>query len=256
MRQLTAAAAIAAIGMLVAACGGNNQSSPSSSTTTTTTTTTTRPPVAQAALANLLLSMAEIDTALGLTGTASKEKIDKLEDDNVKQKWPAGWQFPAECLDTLNAGEAPVYASSGYTAVSGDDDSVALPAGSNDPDPEVTQVVVLFPSAKEANAFFTASSQRWPACANREFTSPGDPTMDNVAIDFKVGAVSNANGILIATINGSMVKPGTPSLDMGTCQRALTVRNNVAIDVSGCRKDPGDLGVNVLNQIAGKVDKQ
>ena len=80
--------------------------------------------------------------------------------------------------------------------------------------------------------------------------------MENIAIDFKVGAVSNANGILIATINGNMVKPGAPSLDMGTCQRALTIRNNVVIDVSGCRKDPGDLGVNVLNQIAGKVDKQ
>ncbi len=41
-----------------------------------------------------------------------------------------------------------------------------------------------------------------------------------------------------------------------SCQRALTVRNNVVIDTEACRKDPGDAGINVANQIAGKVDKQ
>src|ERR1700675_894931 len=69
MRQMTAAAALTAIGLLVAACGGNDQSSPASSTKTTTTTPTptpTQPPVAQAALPNLLLSPAEVDSALGM----------------------------------------------------------------------------------------------------------------------------------------------------------------------------------------------
>jgi hypothetical protein len=41
-----------------------------------------------------------------------------------------------------------------------------------------------------------------------------------------------------------------------SCQRALTVRRNVVIDVDVCRKDVGDLGINIANQIAGKVDKQ
>jgi hypothetical protein len=40
------------------------------------------------------------------------------------------------------------------------------------------------------------------------------------------------------------------------CQRALTVRNNVVIDVDACSKDPGDLAVTIANQIGGKVDKQ
>jgi hypothetical protein len=52
-----------------------------------------------------------------------------------------------------------------------------------------------------------------------------------------------------------MSNNGAPVLSMG-CQRALTVRNNVAIDVSGCRKDPGDLGLKAAGQIAAKVDKQ
>jgi hypothetical protein len=249
MRQLSTTVAFAAIGVLVAACGGSNQSSPASSTTTTST----RPPVAQAALAGLLLTPAEVDSVLGLTGTKSKEKVDKLQDDNAKQPWPAGWKFPDDCLYALNPGEAPVYAGSGYTAVSGDDDIASLPPAADPPDPEVTQVVVLFPSPNEANAFFTTSSQRWPACNDRQFTTPGGP--DSPEMAWKVGTTSNANGTLSTTLSVNMSNNGATVLSMG-CQRALTVRNNVAIDVSGCRKDPGDLGLKAAGQIAAKVDKQ
>ena len=41
-----------------------------------------------------------------------------------------------------------------------------------------------------------------------------------------------------------------------SCQRALTVRNNVVIDTAAYRKDPGNVAVDVANQIAGNVDKQ
>jgi PknH-like extracellular domain len=257
MRQLTAAAAITAIGLLVAACGGNDQSSPASSTKTTTTTPTptptptpTQPPVAQAALPNLLLSPAEVDSALGMTGSTSQKKSDKLSDESVNQQWPQGWKFPTECVYAMNPGQTPMYANSGYIAVSGDDTSAAVP-GSNDPNPEVTQFVVSFPSAKEANAFFTTSSQRWPACASRQFTAPGDADTPEVA--FTVGQVSNANSILTTTVTANMTTKDGKSMTIA-CQRALTIRNNIAIDVSGCRKDPGDLAVKVANQIAGKAD--
>jgi hypothetical protein len=89
MRQLTTAVAAAAIGVLVAACGDSNQGGSGS----TTTTTSTRPPVAQAALAGLLLTPAEVDGLLGLTGTKSKEKVDKLLDDTVKP-WSGGVEIP------------------------------------------------------------------------------------------------------------------------------------------------------------------
>jgi hypothetical protein len=250
MRQLTTAVAVAAIGMLVAACGDNKDSGPASSSTTTTTSS--RPPVAQAALAGFLLTPAEIDGALGVTGTSSKEKTDKLVDDNAKQQWPQGWKFPAECFYALNPAEASVYDGSGNTAVSGDDDVASLPPGSNDPDPEVTQAVVLFPSPKEASAFFITSSQRWPACADHQFTTPGDA--DNPQMDWKVGAPSTANAILSTTLNVTLTK-GDKTMKVA-CQRALTQRNNVVIDVSVCRTDAGDLGVKVANQIGDKVDKQ
>jgi hypothetical protein len=253
MRHLTAAVAVAAIGLLVAGCDSDKSSPASSSTTTTTTTTTSsRPPVAQPALASFLLSAAELDGLLGSTGMQSQEKFDKPQDDNGKQHWPQGWTWPAECLYALGPAEGPVVADSKFTAISGDDELTPLPQGSTDVNPEVTQTVILFPSANEANDFFNTSSQRWPACANRQFTTPGDA--DTPELNWKVGSSSTADGILSTTLSMSGTKDGVTH-NMG-CQRALTIRNNVAIDVAGCRNDAGDLGVKVVNQIAAKVDKQ
>jgi hypothetical protein len=110
-----------------------------------------------------------------------------------------------------------------------------------------------FPSATEANAFFTASSKAWAACADRQFTVPPERA-DDPEQRFETKALTNANGVLSLSLTGTTIGPGI-NITM-TCQRALTVRNNVAIDVSTCGKDPGDTGVTVAKQIGGKVDKQ
>jgi hypothetical protein len=143
-----------------------------------------------------------------------------------------------------------MYANSGFTSATGETITAPLPPGSDDPDPEVNQFVVSFPSAKEASAFFTTSAQQWSACANRQFTAPGDADAPDIA--FTVGQVTNANSTLSSAITANMSKNGK-SLTTA-CQRALTTRDNVVIDTSGCRKDPGDLAVKVATQIAGKVD--
>lgn len=110
----------------------------------------------------------------------------------------------------------------------------------------VAQSVVLFPSAHDAAAFFTASAQHWPACSNRRFnvTFPGDP--DEV---WTVGPVSNTNGTLSATLTGILARNGAS----GTCERALTVANNVAIDIDACGANPSGAAVNIADQIAVKV---
>ena len=152
MRHLKAAVAVAAIGLLVAGCD-SNKSGPASSTTTTTTTTTTtssKPPVAQAALGSFLLNPDELNGVMSSTGMASQEKFDKPQDDNAKQHWPQGWTWPAECLYALGPAEGPVITDGKYTAISGDDSVAPLPSGSTDINPEVTQAVLLFPSADDA----------------------------------------------------------------------------------------------------------
>ena len=254
MRHLTATVAVAAIGLFVAGCGSDNKSTPASSSTTTTTTTTTssKPPVAQAALGSFLLNPDELNGVMSSTGMASQEKFDKPQDDNAKQHWPQGWTWPAECLYALGPAEGPVITDAKYTAISGDDSVAPLPPGATDINPEVTQAVLLFPSADDAKAFFTTSSQRWPACADHQFTTPGDA--DTPELAWKVGPVSTADSTLTATLSMTGTKNGVTHTM--SCQRALTVRNNVAIDVSACRNDAADLGVKVVKLIGAKVDKQ
>lgn len=246
MRRFTAAIVVAASAAVVAACGGGNHGEPSSSTTTTTST---KPPIAQPALAGLLLTPAEIDTLFGVTGTKSKVTVDKLQDDVAKQATgPGAVKLPDECDYILGPAEAPVYANSGNTAVSGDDDTTSL---GDDQDVEVGQALVLFPSAKEASDFFNASAQRWPACASRQIDQPA--TADGPESSWKVGPFANSNGTLSVTPSVSI---GGPTPMTISAQRALTVRNNVIVDVVAVRKDPADFAVKVANQIADKVAKQ
>ncbi|HTR32476.1 MAG TPA: sensor domain-containing protein [Gaiellaceae bacterium] len=251
MRQLTAAVAVAAISTLVAGCGnsddkGSGSSSPSASATTTAAAS--KSPVAQAALGNLLLTPAEVDTLLGVTGSKSKEKINKLQDDIPKPQ--PGWKFPDECVYGLGPVETPVYNGSGFTAVVGDDDVTAM---GNDQDIEIAQAVVLFPSAKEASDLFTTSSQRWPACGDRQFTAPA--SADSPEITWKFGPFANANGILTTTASSSVAgNNGGPPMTV-TVGRALTVRNNVVIDILLMRKDLADFPAKVAGQIGDKVDK-
>ena len=211
MRRLIAGVAVAAVAVSIAACGGSKGSGPASSTTAprprTSSSSSSKPPIAQAALSNLLLTPAEVDGLLGVTGSASKEKIDKLQDDSTNTPGPPGWKFPDECVYAKGPAAAPVYAGSGNTAVSGDMDTTSL---NNDQDLMLGQVVVLFPSAKEANDFFRTSAQRWPACADRQIAEPASP--DGTQTTYKIGPFSNANGILSVTqtTTMSMTWPAQP----------------------------------------------
>jgi len=59
-----------------------------------------------AALANLLLTPAEIDGVLGLTGTMSAGTADKLYGDDLLSL-PGGVEWPDECVFAAGAGQAP-----------------------------------------------------------------------------------------------------------------------------------------------------
>jgi hypothetical protein len=249
MRQLRVALVIAATGIAVAACGGGNGGGSSSSSTTSNKP---KPPLAQSVLAGLLVSPADVDAAMGVTGAKATEIADTLTEDKTGSMFRAGYKFPTECLFATGAGIAPVYAGSGNTAVHRERDVVPAPAESDDPGPQANQVVVLFPSPAEANAYFTASARSWPACANRQDTVPGDA--DNPEIHWSVGQISNANGMLSTTVAVTVTRNGIAA--SANCQRALTARNNVVIDIEACKRDPSSAAVTIANQIAGKVDKQ
>jgi hypothetical protein len=227
MRLLTAALAVAAICIVVVGCGsGGNQANKTSATTTTTTPTA--PPLKEPALDAFLLTPEQVNAAMGATDMAITKSHATMSDDSATME-------PKECLAIDGAVQAPVYAGSGYSA----ERDQTLQEGDNFAH-YVAQAVVLFPTANQAGAFFTASSQQWANCHQYTHTQSGS--------EWTVGPISNADGILstIATQQNANA-PGWG------CGRALALRNNVIVDVNTCSANPADSAVNIANQIAAKI---
>jgi serine/threonine kinase PknH len=214
MRQLTVVLALASACIFVASC---SRGAP--------------PPVATGVLDRLLLSPAEINTAIGTTGIQVIETSAVMSDNsaNIPDK---------DCRFNLPT-QASVYDGSGWIAT--------RPQYLSDSSHVVQQAVVSFPSANDAARFFSASAQRWEACSMRQFhfIAPGQP--DKV---WTVGPIAITNGTLSTT--DTQVGAGGFA-----CQRALAVSNNVAIDVAVCAVNPAhDSVFNIVDQIAAKVAKQ
>ena len=176
----------------------------------------------------LLLSPDQVNIAMGATEMTVTKTHTSMSDDSATMA-------PKECLAVDGSAQAQVYAGSGYTA----ERDQTLQEGDNFAH-YVEQAVVLFPSAKQAGAFFTASAQQWPAC--RQYTHTQTNSL------WAVGPISNTNGTLSTTATQLNAKaPGWG------CGRALAIRNNVIIDVNTCSANPTDSAVNIANQIAAKV---
>jgi hypothetical protein len=230
------ALALAGICVLAAGCSAH-----SSHATPTTATSTTAAPVAAAALDGLLLSAAEINAAMGtgaqLSVTGDTKQMDDLS--NIVSR--------PECLPIFSPAEATGYANSGWTALHGQDLSDPRHKHS------AVQSVVLFPSARQAAAFFTASSQSWQACSNDSFAH----TMSGGREFWDVGPISNTNGVLSTVARITIEIYDHPQEgDGSTGQRALTVRNNVAIEVFTYNSTANDPAVSIAAQIAAKVPGQ
>ena len=220
--------------MLVAGCGAHSgRATPAGPTTPATVA-----PVAATALDGLLLSAAEINTAVGaqLSVTGDTKHMDDLS--NLVSR--------PECLPIFSPAEATAYAGSGWTALRIQDLS---DAGHNH---SAVQSVVLFPSAQQAAAFFAASSQRWQACSNDSFAH----TMSGGREFWEVGSISNSNGILSAVARIGFEIYDHPALQEGdgaSGQRALTARNNVVIDVFAYNSTGNNAAVGIAERIAAKV---
>jgi serine/threonine-protein kinase len=227
MRRLAVALAFASIWILIAACSSPNQKTPAP----TAASPADSPPVAVADLEGLLLSPADINNAMGTTGMTVTGAINEMWDNSAEVA-------DSECRFADGPAEAAVYDGSGWTAVRG--------GAVQQPDHFthfVGLAVVSFPSADDATAFFTASSERWPACSNRQYTFRQAAKSDVV---WTVGPVTKTNGTLITAKTQEGIKNWS-------CERALSARNNVAIDVNACSESPSGSAVNIVQQIAARV---
>ncbi|MHA7650232.1 sensor domain-containing protein [Mycobacterium sp. ML4] len=195
-------------------------------------------PIPVSALDGLMLDASQINTALG--ATSMKVWF------NAKGMWD--WSKNVDdknCLAVDGAAQDKVYAGTGWTSMRGQrlDDSID---DSKKRKHYAIQAVVAFPNAKDASNFYNSSIQSWKACSNRRFNdvSPNQP--DTI---WTVGDVTVDNGMLTS----SQAQEGG---DGWTCQRALTVRNNLAIDIVTCGYDQtGPSATSIASQIASKVAK-
>jgi hypothetical protein len=233
--QQRIAVALAGTCVLVAGCNAtSNHAGPG------TTTSTTAPPVARAALDGLLLSAAEINTAMGATRLSVADDTKQMDDVSALVARP-------ECLQIYSPAEANAYANSGWIAVHRQ--FLSDPSDAH----AAEQTVVLFPSAQQAAAFFTVSAQRWQACSNGSFAH----AMTGGREVWDVGPTSNANGVLSTAARIRLEIYDHPTTQEGggkTAQRVMTTRNNVVIDVLTDSPTPSDpAAVNIATQIATKV---
>ncbi|MCV7409225.1 hypothetical protein AWC05_00795 [Mycobacterium florentinum] len=191
-----------------------------------TASTPELPPLPPNALNGLLLGIDAINAAMDSTGMSAVGTMTTMPDFSSRVPDRA-------CLALAYAVQAEVYAGSGWSAMRAE---VAQKPQQN----AVNQAVVLFPSAQGASSFFTASIKSWMTCSGRQFVI----AMNGNSQMHTVGPVTNNDGTLSATV--------TPAGVLQSCERALTVAANVAIDVATCAGPPGS-AVSIAHQISAKV---
>jgi eukaryotic-like serine/threonine-protein kinase len=107
----------------------------------------------------------------------------------------------------------------------------------------VQQAVVAFPTADAAQKVLAEQHQKWSACAGRNFTL----TLPNESPHrWAFSPLTTPDGALVLTTSREgKIYAG--------CQRALTARNNVIVDVGACSFSLDKKGVDLLKAIVAKI---
>lgn len=189
-------------------------------------------PLGPERLSGLLLSPADINGVMVSSSMQPGKPITATDSSAVTVSAP-------DCQGALYTTQDPVYAGSGYSAVSG---LVSSEAGDNY-DHWVNQAVVLFPSADRAKTFVQTSAEKWKGCAAKTVT------------------VTNKNKTYrwtFAQLQGSPPKVTLMDTQEGAdgweCQRALSVANNVVVDINACGYHISDQGGQIADKIVGKIN--
>jgi hypothetical protein len=193
-------------------------------------------PVSVSALDGLLLDTNEINKSLNAGAMKVWFSASEMWD------WSSGVS-DNNCLAVDGPAQDRVYAGTGWMGVRGQrlDDSVD---GSPKRNHYAIQAVVAYPSAREAKALYDSSVRSWAACANRRFSDA--PHGRNQTV-WTVADTHEVSG----TLSTSEVQEGGGGW---ACQRALTVRNNIAIDTVTCAYFlAGGSAVDIAERIAAKV---
>jgi serine/threonine-protein kinase len=195
---------------------------------------TPKKPVPEDRLSALLLTSSEVNAIMGASNMQPGKSITSMDSSPVTLSQPG-------CQGALYTSQDPMYAGSGYTGVSGM--VLAEPGDSNDH--WVNQATVTFPSADKANAFMQSALGKWKGCTGKTIT---------------VTNKGKTYHWTFAEINGQPPKMTVVDIQEGadgwSCQRAMSVANNVVVDVNACAYKIADQGSEIADKIVAKVNKE
>lgn len=169
-------------------------------------------------LSALLLSADTAGSALG-----SQDVVVTRE---VSAPWNDSAHFPGSansgCLAVAGAAQRTVYDGSGWTDLRGQvlREPPAAPTWSH----FAVQAVVRFDTAEAASDFLTRSRGAWAGCSDRELRYAQQLAPEQI---WSIGPTGSDGELL--TVSRSQRSP-----QQWSCQRALGVRGNVAVDVEAC----------------------
>ncbi len=144
--------------------------------------------------------------------------VDKIWNDSARLD-------DVNCLAIAGAGQQAVYATTGWTATHSQ--VLREPPTSSSWSHYAVQSVALFPTSQAATDFYETSRINWAKCSNRELRYPQPLGPEQVWL---VGQISTEHDVLAV----SRIEQAP---ERWACQRALTVRSNVAVDVEACSLD-------------------
>jgi eukaryotic-like serine/threonine-protein kinase len=232
--------ALTAIVLLVAATitavvwSGDKKQPPAKTQAASSTTSSAAPqPAVQAsALRSLLLPIDQIQQAMGGMNPQTSE-IDTpwdLSNELVEQ----------DCLGPYEAGQRSVYGKYMYNGY-----QLQILVDQDQPQKlnTVTQSVIGFPDAEQAQGAVNDQLHLWDQCANRTFTFHSGDKSQTVTLGAPTMDPGGAHVISVHFQYG----------DQQHCEHALNARENVVVDISACSVKPGNQAVGILGQIVDRI---
>lgn len=187
-------------------------------------------PVTAVMLAELLLEAATVNDIMGAHGMRVNDSRSRMFD--------SGSQFPDHaCLAAWMPIEKVVYIDVDWTA------TLAQTLNQNSQDHVVIQAATVFADREVARSFFDVTAEHWKSCGERTFATLKDGYPEST---WTFDTVADVDSTLWMTQHQDD-SPGW------SCQRALRVTNNVAIDVLACKLYVSDEAVTIANGIDARL---
>lgn len=191
-------------------------------------------PLTEAKLADVLLSIGELNGIMGSTQMRVTSELQDMTDHSAEVSDP-------DCLGAIYGAEEPVYAGSGWTAMR---DQVAREPG-EDNEHWVEQTVVLYPTAEKAQKFFDESTSTWQNCAGYSVS------VDDLSAAYlwQIDEVTSEDS-LITQMTAQEEANGW------ACQHALSVVSNVTVEAWACGYSVKDEAATIANDMVAKAARK